>query len=150
MATLTTEVEIRWDGNNPPTIVQKAAEVADTYFRGGIAHTTAGLLQLTPTATENPAGVIMGLASGVDNPVAIADLIWIAVTGRFFFAFAGALDADEGEGVSMPAAALFDNPADLVVNAAGTAGQLGILDHIASTAVSGWVNLSRRSAPTNI
>jgi hypothetical protein len=50
----------------------------------------------------------------------------------------------------MPAAALFDNPADLVVNAVGTAGQVGILDHVTSIGVSGWVNIERRAAPTNI
>ena len=148
MAALTTDVDIEFDGNAPPTVIQVKGEAADTYFRGGIAHHTAGLLQLTPTATEESAGVIMERPD--PNPIVANDLINIAITGRFFFAFAGALDADFMEGVSMPAAALFDNPADLVVNVAGTAGQVGILDHVTSTAVSGWVNISRRSAPTNI
>jgi hypothetical protein len=148
MAALDTDVDINFDGNKPPTVIQVKGETADTYYRGGLAHHTAGLLQLTPLATEEFAGVIMERPD--PNPIVANDLVYIAITGRFFWAFAGALDADFMAGVSMPAAALFDNPADLVVNAVGTAGQVGILDHVVSTGVSGWVNIERRSAPTNL
>lgn len=148
MAALTTDVSIEFDGNHPPTVVQVKGEVADTYYRGGIAYHTAGLLQLTPLATEEFAGVIMERPD--PNPIVANDLIAIAITGRFFWLFAGALDASFNSPVSMPAAALFDNPADLVISAAGTAGSVGTLDHVVSTGVSGWVNIDRRALPTNL
>ena len=148
MAALSANVEIQFDGNLTPSLAQVKGEVADTYFRGGLAHHTAGLLQLTPAITEEYAGVIWGQPD--PNPIVANDLVWIAITGRFHFAFVGALDGDFNDIMSMPAAALFDNPADVVVSAVGDAGGIGILDHVTSTAVSGWINTNRRAIPTNI
>lgn len=144
MATLAADVGIEYDGNHPPSLIQVKAEVADTYFRGGLAHHTAGLLQLTPTAAEEFAGVVWQHLVAAAN-----DLVWIAITGRYFYAFAGALDADFNKTMAMPAADLTDNPASLVVSAAGTAGAVGTLDHVTSTGVSGWVNIDRRAVPVN-
>lgn len=118
---------------------------ADTYFRGGIAHHTAGILNVVPVATEAFAGVIWE-----QRVAALNDLVWIAITGRFFWANATFTDANYGLTFAMAAAALFDNPADIVLAVAGTAGTIGTLDHVASTGVSGWLDISRRSAAENL
>lgn len=148
MAALTTEVPIVFDGNKPPTIIQVKGE-ADSYFKGGLAHHTAGILNVVPVATEEFAGVIMGLPVGITNPITLNDLVYIAINGRFFFACDDFTDANFMNVMAMPAAALFDNPADLVVNTAGTAGGVGVLDHVSSTAVNGWLDIGRRSLPIN-
>jgi len=147
MATLSADVAIVFDANHPPSLAQVKGEVADTYYRGGLAHHTAGLLQLTPTAGEEFAGVIWGRPD--PNPIVANDLVWIAITGRFFWLCAEALDANYGLTMAMPAADLTDNPASLVENTAGTAGAVGTLDHVVSTGVSGWVNIDRRAIPVN-
>lgn len=148
MAALAAEVAVVFDAAHPPTITQVKGE-ADSYFKGGLAHHTAGILNVLPLATEEFAGVIMGLPQGVTNPITLNDLVYIAINGRFFFSGVNYADANYMNVMAMPAANLFDNPADLVVNAAGTAGGIGVLDHVSSTGVNGWLDISRRSLPIN-
>jgi hypothetical protein len=145
MAALSGEVEIQFAGNINPDIAQVKGE-ADTYYRGGLAHHTAGVLNLAPLATEEFAGVVW---ESSDGAITLNDLIWIAITGRFHFACAEFKDADFMAPFAMPAAGLTDNPADLDASTTGSAGVAGTLDHVTSTAVSGWLNINRRTAPTN-
>jgi hypothetical protein len=49
----------------------------------------------------------------------------------------------------MPAANLFDNPADLGLAAVGTAGTVGVLWLCTNDAVDGWLNTDARSAVEN-
>jgi hypothetical protein len=105
------------------------------------------VLNLAPGATEAFAGVVYQSSIGA---IAANDLIFIAITGRFFFACDDFTDANYGVTFAMPAAVLADNPADLVPSATGTAGTIGTLDHVASTAVNGWLNINRRAAAENL
>lgn len=146
MAALTAAVGIEFDGNMPPTVIQMKGEV-DTYFRGGLAHHTAGVLNLAPLATEAYAGVVW---ESSDGAIAANDLIWVAITGRYFWANSTFTDANYGLTFAMLAATLTDNPADMGLAVAGTAGTIGTLDHVASTGVNGWINTNRRAAAENL
>lgn len=146
MAALTAAVPIEFDGNLPPTVIQMKGE-ADAYFRGGLAHHTAGVLNLAPLATEAFAGIVW---QNSDGAIQANDLIYVAISGRFFYANANFTDANYGATFAMPAAALTDNPADLNVAVVGSAGTAGTLDHVASTAVNGWLNINRRAAAENL
>src|SRR3990167_264952 len=100
MAALSNDPAIEFDGNHPPSLIQIKGE-ADTYYRGGLAHHTAGGLNLAPLATEAFAGVIWGRPS--PNPIALNDLVYIAITGRFFWANATFTDANYGLTFAMAA-----------------------------------------------
>ena len=103
------------------------------------------MLTLTPTAGEFFTGVL------VEHKVtaAAAEMVWVATGGRFHFANTNFEVGDLDVLMQMPAAALFDNPADLDDATAGAAGGVGVLDQVTVTAISGWLDISNRVAPTN-
>jgi hypothetical protein len=145
MATLDADVAVVFDPSRNIGLRQFPSDSADTYFRGGLAHHTASTATLTPTAAEFFLGVIM------EHRVtaAAAELVWVATSGRFHFANGNFEVGDLDVLFQMPAAALFDNPADLDDAVAGAAGGVGVLDQVTVTATSGWLDISRRVAATN-
>lgn len=145
MAALSTNVDIQFDGNRPPSLIQMKSAGTLTFFRGGLSHAGAGLAKVTPVATDLFVGVIWQKLVAVAN-----DLVTLAISGRFKFACAAFADADYGKAFAMPAAALTDNPADLAVSAVGSAGAVGVLDQVTSTTVDGYLDISRRNAPENL
>ena len=146
MAALTAAVPIEFDANRPPSLAQKKSSGTLTFFRGSILHavTATGLLLKAPAAADWYTGVAWEGKATVAN-----DLIFVAITGRFFWANTSFTDANHERSFAMLAAALTDNPADLGLAAVGTAGTVGCLDHVASTAVNGWINTDRRALPEN-
>jgi hypothetical protein len=144
MAALTAAIEINSQGS-PPILVQKKSSGTLTFHRGSLLHTTAGRLLKAPAATDIFAGVAWESKATVAN-----DLVFVAISGRFFFACAAFADADEGKVFAMPAAALTDNPADLAVSTTGSAGAVGTLDQVSSTGVNGVIDISRRAPAENL
>ena len=145
MATLTADVAYVPDPARVVGLRQFPSDSADTYFRGGIAHHTASTVTLTPTAGE----FFLGVLSEHIVTAAAGEMVWVATAGRFHFANANFELGDLEKLMQMPAAALFDNPADLDDATAGAAGGVGVLDQVTVTAVSGWLDISRRVAATN-
>jgi hypothetical protein len=149
MAALTAAVEIQFDGNHPPTIIQMKSSGTLTFFRGSLLHGIAGTgtILKAPAATDHYAGIAWEGKATVAN-----DLIFLAITGRFFFVGGGATmtDANWNKCFAMLAATLTDNPADFGVSVAGTAGAIGTLDQVVSTGVSGWLNTDRRITAENL
>ena len=141
MATLAADVAVVFDPSRTIGLRQAPANSADTFFRGGFPYYTAGELDLTPAATMKFAGVLM------EHRVTTAtgDLVWIATGGRFHIANTSITAANMEDGFAQAAAALFDNPADLVIAVAGTAGTVGVLDQVTVEATSGWLDISRRA-----
>lgn len=145
MAALTNNVEVRFDANHPPTLIQMTSAGTLTFFRGGLVHAGAGLAKVTPVATDLFVGVCW------QKIVATAtDLVTLAITGRFKFANTSFTNANYGLAFAQPAAALTDNPADLAVSTVGSAGAVGTLDQVTSTGVDGYLNIERRAAPENL
>ena len=145
MATLTADVTFRHDASRNIGLRQFPTDGADTWFRGGLSHHTASTATLTPSAGEFFLGV------NAEHLVAAAagEMVWVATSGRFHFACANFELGDLDVLMQMPAAALFDNPADLDDAAVGAAGGVGVLDQVTVTAVDGWLDISRRVAATN-
>lgn len=145
MAALADNVAIQFDSNRPPSLIQMTSNGALTFYRGGLIHAAAGLAKVIPGATDLFVGVCW------QKMVATAsDLITAAVTGRFKFANTAFTNANYGLAFAQPAAALTDNPADLLASAAGSAGVVGCLDQVSSTAVNGWLNIERRASAENL
>ncbi len=91
----------------------------------------------------------MGVAWQTLVAVAADELIWIAITGRFHWDCANFTNDNYGLAFADQVGVFFDNPADLNIQAAGDGGAIGVLDHVTSTAVSGWINISNRTDPTH-
>lgn len=147
MAALTADItalfEPRWDIG----LAQHAATGADTYYRGGIAHTIAatGLSTLAPAATAFYLGVVM------EHKVvaAASELVWFGCAGRWFFTSAEIKAADVSKLYAQIAGDLFDNPASLDANTAGSAGVCGTLWLIGTTAQDGWIDTDSRAIAVN-
>lgn len=145
MAALADNVNLQFDTDRSPVLIQMTSAGSLTFFRGGLVHAGAGLAKVTPVATDLFVGVcwqkIVATAS---------DLVTLAVSGRFKFSNAAFTNANYGLAFAQPAAALTDNPADLAVATAGSAGDVGVLDQVSSTGVSGYLNIDRRNTPENL
>ena len=142
-ADIATVFDARWD----IVLTQRPATGADTYYRGGLAHSIAatGLLTLAPAATANYAGVVM------EHKVVAAanELVWIGSAGRWFFSCVLFTLANTDKTFATLAATLFDNPADIGLATTGTAGTIGVLWLCTNDAVDGWLNTDIRSAIEN-
>lgn len=147
MAALAADTDYRFDARYEIGLNQEAAVGADTYYRGGLAHQVlaSGLLTLTPAAVDFYVGVV----SEHKVVAAANELVWVATSGRWYVAAVALAVADLNRVMQMPAAALFDNPADIVVNAVGAAGGIGTFYKVITTAVDGWVNTDHRALVLN-
>jgi len=151
MAALAADIEAIFDPRWNVGLMQHPATAADTYYRGGLAHTidaggaTDGEMTLTPGATSWYLGVVM------EHKVVAAaqELVWVAMAGRWFFTCAEIKAADCDKTFAMVAGDLFDNPASLDANTAGSAGAVGRLWLVTTTATSGWIDTDHRSAAVN-
>jgi hypothetical protein len=146
MAALAADIAAVFDPRYPIGLQQKPG-TADTYYRGGVAHKVlaTGLIILTPAAVDYYFGVVME-----KRVAATSDLVWCATAGHWFFLCAQITSAQESLTLAMAAATLFDNPADLVISVAGTAGAVGVIDNATATGVSGWVYTDRRNTTENL
>ena len=148
MATLAADIEVIFDPRYDIGLTQHAPVGADTYFRGGVAYSVgaSGLATLTPAVTADLfLGVVMEHAV-----VTTASLVWIATSGVFRFANTSFTNANRGKAFAMPAAALFDNPGDLLVSATGAAAVAGQLKTVDATALTGYLNTNVRIADENL
>ena len=147
MAALAADIEARFDPRWDIGLVQRPATGADTYFRGGLAHSIAatGLITLAPAATAFYAGVVM------EHKVVAAanELVWLGSAGRWFFSCVLFTLANTDASFATLAATLFDNPADIGIAAVGTAGTIGVLWVCTTDAVDGWLNTDFRAAIVN-
>lgn len=147
MATLAADIETKFDPRWEIGLVQRPATGADTYFRGGLAHsiTATGLITLAPAATAYYAGVVMEhkVVAGAN------ELVWLGSAGRWFFSCVLFTLANTDKTFATLAATLFDNPADIGLATTGTAGTIGVLSLCTSDAVDGWLNTDMRSAIEN-
>jgi hypothetical protein len=147
MAALAADIEIKYDPRWDIGLIQRPATAADTYYRGGLAHSTIAdaTLNLVPAAVDYYAGVVM------EHKVvaAAAELVWIGTAGRFFFTCANITAANVNETVAQQAAVLFDNPADLDVTGVGDAGAVGTIWMVGTTGTDGWVDTDNRAVITN-
>jgi len=130
-------------------LTQFKCTAADIFYRGGLSFTigATGLLTATPAAT---ADFFAGVNAEHRTTTAANELVWVATTGKFWFAATTLTDANRGKQFAQAAAALFDNPADIVVSVAGTTSAIGQLTVVDDTAVSGWVDTTRRITDENL
>jgi hypothetical protein len=148
MAALAADIAYVFDPRWEIGSVQRPATGADTYYRGGIAHSIAatGLLTLAPAATAFYAGIV----SEHKVVAAANELVWIASAGRWFITCSALTLARTDLAFAMAAADLFDNPASLVVSVAGTAGAMGVLSLCTTDAQDGWINTDFRVVTENL
>ena len=147
MAALSADVAVVFDPSRPIGIRQAPSDSADTYFRGGLAHWATGELDVgTVGAGALFAGVLL------ENKVTAAsgELIWIATGGRFHWANTTIALAVVESGFSLDIGDPEDDPSTMTVHAVGDSGVVGVLDQVTVTAVSGWIDISRRAVPTNL
>ena len=145
MGALAADIAVVFDPSRNIGLRQKQSDSADTYFRGGLAHTTAGQLTLTPTAAETFAGILM------EHRVttAAAEMVWVATGGRFHFTCTNFTLANEEKGFALQVGDFFDDPSTMNITAGGDGATVGILDHVTVTAADGWLDISRRNTPEN-
>lgn len=147
MAALAADIALKYDPRWEIGAIQYPATAADTYYRGGLAHTTIAdsTLNLVPAAVDYYAGVVL------EHKVvsAAAQLVWVGTAGRWFFTCANITIANMNETVAQQAAVLFDNPADLDVTGVGDAGAVGTIWTVGTTGTDGWVNTDARAVITN-
>lgn len=148
MAALTADIALKFDPRWDIGLIQFNASAADTYYRGGLAHllNDGSGLTLTPVDADNYMGVVM------EHKVVTAatELVWIGSAGRWFFACDDFAIADMNKAFAIDSTAtLFDNPADMRIQAAGDPGAVGYLYLVGTTVVDGWLNTDHRQAPTN-
>jgi hypothetical protein len=147
MATLAADVAVQFDPRWDIGAIERPATAADTYYRGGLAHsiTATGLLTLTPADADYYAGVIL------EHQVVAAaqELVWVGSAGRWYFACANFTLANVNETFAIQAADLTDNPATLDVTGAGDAGAAGTLWFCTSDGVAGWLDTDNRSLIVN-
>lgn len=145
MAALSADAPFVFDPSRNIGLRQVRAAGADTFFRGALSGYTAGELDVTPAETVPFAGIV------AQNTVVAAqgDLVWVATAGRFHFACTNFTLANMEVAFAAQTAGLTDNPADLDVSGAADAAVAGVLDQVTVTAISGWLDISRRLAGTN-
>jgi len=146
MATLSADIEYRFDPRWPIGLTQFAPTTADTYFRGGLAHQVdaTGALTLTPADADSYAGVVS------EHKVATtSDLIWVATAGRWYFACANFTNANIGLQFAIQSGDLTDNPSTLDLQSTGDAGTCGVLWKVVTTATDGWLNTDIRISHAN-
>jgi hypothetical protein len=147
MAALAADIAAIFDPRWDIGLVQRPATGADTYYRGGLASsiTATGLITLAPAATAYHAGVVM------EHKVVAAanELVWLGSAGRWFFSCVLFTLANTDKTFATLAATLFDNPADIGLATAGTAGTIGVLWVCTNDAVDGWLNTDMRAAIEN-
>ena len=143
MAALTADVEVIYDPKSNAIRRQYKVVGADTYFRGALIHITNG----TGKADATAANAMEFLGVSDENLIAAAadELLHVWVRGVFFFSGMTPADADLGD--VFAATATSDNPADLVVNAVGTPGAMGMV--IAVEAGGLWIDIGSRSLVIN-
>lgn len=129
-------------------LIQFKPTGTDIYYRGGLSFTVGatGLATLTPAATVDFfAGVVAEQKS-----VTTADTIWLATSGQFWFTAVTLTIANRGKQFAQAAAALFDNPADIVVSVAGTTAAIGELKIVDTADGTGWIDTTRRITSENL
>lgn len=147
MAALAADIETKYDPRWNIGLVQFNTAAADTYYRGGLAHVLDDGSGLTLTPVD--ADFYWGVVSEHKVCTAATDLVWCATSGRWFFTCSALILGDMNKAFAIKQAALFDNPADLNVQAAGDPGAIGYLYQIGTTGTDGWINTDHRMAPTN-
>lgn len=117
---------------------------ADEYYVGSVTCAVSGKAILTNADAASTLGFCMQRTTitAADQPVKVH------VAGIWWVSAADFADADSLFTLFAPTAAS-DNPADIINQAAGTPGALGMCIHIDVTGASGWLDLGQRAAQAN-
>lgn len=127
-------------------ILEVGVNGAATFFRGGLACITPGTGK--PQIANADADEFFGVTEKKLVATAANQLTTFVTRGVVWFTGAANLTI-ANVGKLFAATAASDNPADLLVQAAGNPGAAGRLLAVDVTAVSGYIDLSDRSAVVN-
>ena len=144
MAALGTNVDVVFKpGSMVETEIKSSGTL--TFFRGSLVSIAlgTGTAKLSPADGDEFYGICLEPKSAVANT-----LIRVAIRGIFLIQCTGLSDANLNK-LFAQAGAGTDNPADLILQTTGTAGAMGRLVAVKTTAVAGWIDISDRSAVAN-
>lgn len=132
---------------HPGTMVETEIKASGTLtiFRGAMLSIALGTgkAALSPADADEFYGIALEKKAVVVN-----DLVKCAIRGIFLITNTAFTDANLNK-LFAEAGAGTDNPADLILQTAGTAGAAGRLVAVKTTGTSGWLDISDRSAVAN-
>lgn len=116
-----------------------------TFFRGAIVSIALGTgkAQIAPADGDEFYGICLEKKVASTN-----DLIRVAIRGIFLIQNTNLTDANLNK-LFASAGAGTDNPADLILQTAGTAGACGRLIAVKTSGTAGWIDIGDRSAVAN-
>ncbi len=126
---------------------QYGANAADEYYRGAIVCKSAGATVGLTVVDNADADTTMGVCTKRATIAAQNEVVYVAISGVWWFTCANFETANLW-GLFSPAAAS-DDPADLDDAAGGKPSALGTLVHNDVTATSGWLDLVQRVVVLN-